>query len=109
MSKFEVYKDKKGETRFRFRARNGEVVFSSESYKAKASAMKAIESLRKGVAEATVEEVDTAAKTAAKPAAKASAKTAKPSKAAAKPAAKTASKPKTAAKTASKPKAKANA
>ena len=46
MSKFEVYKDKKGETRFRYRAANGEVMFSSEGYKAKASAMKAIESIK---------------------------------------------------------------
>ena len=47
MSKFEVYKDKKGETRFRFRAGNGEIVFTSESYKAKASAVSAIESIKK--------------------------------------------------------------
>ena len=105
MSKFEIYKDKKGETRFRFRAKNGEVMFTSEGYKAKASAVKAIESLRKNVAEATVEEMAPAAKTAP---AKAAAKPAKP-KAAAKPA-KAAAKPaKAAAKTAAKPKAEAKA
>jgi len=105
VSKFEIYKDKKGETRFRFRAKNGEVMFTSEGYKAKASAVKAIESLRKNVAEAVVEEMAPAAKAAP---AKAAAKPAKP-KAAAKPA-KAAAKPaKAAAKTAVKPKAEAKA
>ena len=60
MAKFEVYKDKKGETRFRFRANNGETVFTSEGYKAKASAMKTIESIRKSVADAPVEELKAA-------------------------------------------------
>lgn len=111
MSKFELYKDKKGETRFRFRANNGEIMFSSEGYKARASAVKAIESLKKNVASATVEEpaaTKPAAKpkAAAKPAAKA--KAAKPAaKAAAKPAAKKTTKP--AAKAASKPVAKKTA
>lgn len=111
MSKFELYKDKKGETRFRFRANNGEIMFSSEGYKARASAVKAIESLKKNVASATVEEpaaTKPAAKpkAAAKPAAKA--KAAKPTaKAAAKPAAKKTAKP--AAKAASKPVAKKTA
>ena len=109
MSKFELYKDKKGETRFRFRASNGEVMFSSEGYKAKASAVKAIESLKKSVATATVEEPTAAKKPAAKPAAKAkapakAAAAKAPAKAAAKPAAKTAAKP--AAKAAAKPAAK---
>ncbi|WEX07306.1 DUF1508 domain-containing protein [Chelativorans sp. AA-79] len=102
MSKFELYKDKKGETRFRFRANNGEVMFSSEGYKAKASAVKAIESLRKNVASATVEEMEPAAKkTPAKAAAKAPAKAAK-AKAPAK-----AAKPKAAAKAPAKAKSAA--
>lgn len=111
MSKFELYKDKKGETRFRFRANNGEIMFSSEGYKARASAVKAIESLKKNVASATVEEpaatkLAAKPKAAAKPAAKA--KAAKPTaKAAAKPAAKKTAKP--AAKAASKPAAKKTA
>lgn len=54
--KFEVYKDKAGEFRFRFIASNGEKMFGSEGYKAKASAMKAIESIKKNVPEATVED-----------------------------------------------------
>jgi uncharacterized protein YegP (UPF0339 family) len=79
VSKFELYKDKKGETRFRFRAKNGEVMFSSEGYKARASAVKAIESLKKNVAVATIDDSALAPKPAAKPAAKAKA----PAKAAA--------------------------
>ena len=47
MYKFEVYKDKKGEFRFRFKASNGEIMFLSEGYKAKASAISAIESIKK--------------------------------------------------------------
>jgi uncharacterized protein YegP (UPF0339 family) len=77
VSKFEIYKDKKGETRFRYRASNGEIVFSSEGYKAKASATKAIESIKKNAPTATVEE-------AAAPAKKAPAKAAKPAAAKAK-------------------------
>lgn len=109
MSKFEVYKDKKGETRFRYRAKNGEIVFASEGYKAKASAMKAIESIKKNAPTATVEEEAAPAKKApAKPAAaKAAAKPAAAKPAAAKPAAKAAAKP--AAKAAAKPAAKAAA
>lgn len=56
MYKFEVYKDKGGEFRFRFRASNGEVMFSSEGYSAKASALKSIESIRKHVADAAVDD-----------------------------------------------------
>ena len=56
MYKFEVYKDKVGEFRFRFRASNGETMFSSEGYKAKASALSAIESIKKNTPEAEVED-----------------------------------------------------
>ncbi|MFN3523227.1 MAG: YegP family protein [Phenylobacterium sp.] len=45
--KFEIYKDKAGEFRVRFRAANGEVMFSTEGYKAKSSAKNAIESILK--------------------------------------------------------------
>lgn len=54
--KFEVYKDKKGEFRVRF-SYNGEVMFSTEGYAAKASAMNAIESIKKNGPGAPVEEV----------------------------------------------------
>lgn len=89
VSKFEVYKDKKGETRFRYRAGNGEIVFSSEGYKAKASAMKSIESIKKNVPTAEVEEIKPAAKKAPAKAAAAKPAAAKAS-AAKKPAAKSA-------------------
>ena len=88
MSKFEVYKDKKGETRFRYRAKNNEIMFSSEGYAAKASAMSAIKSIMKNATTATIDD-QTVAKPAAKPAAKKAAakpaKAAAPKKAAAKP------------------------
>jgi uncharacterized protein len=45
--KFELYKDKAGEFRFRLKASNGENVGSSEGYKAKSSATKGIESVVK--------------------------------------------------------------
>lgn len=54
--KFEVYTDKAGEFRFRLKARNGEIIAVSEGYKAKASCMNGIESVRKNAPEATVVE-----------------------------------------------------
>ena len=54
MYKFEVYKDKAGEFRFRFKASNGETMFLSEGYKAKASAVSAIESIKKNTPSAEV-------------------------------------------------------
>lgn len=47
MYKFEIYQDKAGEYRFRFKASNGETMFSSEGYTAKASAIQAIESIKR--------------------------------------------------------------
>ena len=60
MYKFEVYKDKAGEFRFRFKASNGETMFSSEGYKAKASAMHAIESIQKNTPGAAIDDQTTA-------------------------------------------------
>lgn len=54
--KFEVYKDKAGEYRFRFKAPNGEKMFGSEGYSSKSSAMSAIESIKKNSPGASVEE-----------------------------------------------------
>ncbi len=45
--KFELYEDKAGEYRFRLKARNGEIVATSEGYKSKASCLNGIESVRK--------------------------------------------------------------
>lgn len=53
--KFEVYTDKAGEFRFRLKASNGEILLASESYRAKASALSGIESVKKNAANATVE------------------------------------------------------
>jgi uncharacterized protein len=60
MYKFEIYKDKAGEFRFRFKASNGETMFSSEGYKAKASAVSAIESIKKNTPGATTVDTTTA-------------------------------------------------
>ena len=48
--KFECYKDKAGEFRFRLKAGNGETILSSEGYKARASCDNGIESVRKNSA-----------------------------------------------------------
>ena len=53
--KFEVYADKSGEFRFRLKARNGEVIATSEGYKAKSSCLNGIESVKKNAPEAAVE------------------------------------------------------
>lgn len=45
--KFEIFKDKKGEYRFRLVAGNGEIVLASEGYKSKASAMNGAASVQK--------------------------------------------------------------
>lgn len=54
--KFEMYTDKAGEFRFRLKARNGEIIAVSEGYKAKASCLNGIESVRKNAPEAEVVE-----------------------------------------------------
>jgi uncharacterized protein YegP (UPF0339 family) len=45
--KFEVYKDKAGEFRFRLKAANGQNIMASEGYSAKASCMNGIKSVQK--------------------------------------------------------------
>ena len=52
--KFEIYKDKAGEFRFRLKATNGQVIVTGEGYKAKASCMNGIESIGKNAPEAEV-------------------------------------------------------
>lgn len=54
--KFELYKDNAGEYRFRLKARNGEIIASSEGYTAKSNCLNGIESVRKNAAEASIEE-----------------------------------------------------
>ena len=45
--KFECYKDKAGEYRFRLKAGNGETILSSEGYSSKAGCENGIESVKK--------------------------------------------------------------
>ena len=52
--KFEMFTDKKGEFRFRLKATNGEIIAASEGYKAKASCLNGIESVKKNAPEAEV-------------------------------------------------------
>lgn len=53
--KFEIYKDKRGEYRVRFKY-NSEVMFASEGYSSKASAKNAIESIKKNGPDAEIED-----------------------------------------------------
>jgi uncharacterized protein YegP (UPF0339 family) len=52
--KFEVYTDKAGEYRFYLKARNGEIIASSEGYKSKASCLNGIESVKKNAPDAEI-------------------------------------------------------
>jgi uncharacterized protein YegP (UPF0339 family) len=57
-AKFEVYKDKAGEYRFRLKAGNGEVIASGEGYSSKQACLGGIESVKKNASEAPIEEID---------------------------------------------------
>ena len=54
--KFEVYTDKAGEFRFRLKALNGQIIAVSEGYKAIASCMNGIESVKKNAIDAKISE-----------------------------------------------------
>ncbi len=56
--KFEMYTDKAGEFRFRLKARNGEIIAASEGYKAKASCLNGIDSVRRNAPDAAVEKIE---------------------------------------------------
>ena len=60
--KYEIYKDKGGEFRFRLKARNGEIIGKSEGYKAKASAKKGIASIAKNAPDAPIVVIEPEAK-----------------------------------------------
>ena len=53
-AKFEVYKDKAGEFRFRLKAGNGEIILTGEGYKAKASCKNGIDSIGRNAPDAEV-------------------------------------------------------
>jgi uncharacterized protein YegP (UPF0339 family) len=55
--KFEVYKDKAGEFRVRFKY-NAEIIFSTEGYASRSGAKSAIESIRKNVGGAEIVDID---------------------------------------------------
>ena len=52
---FEVYKDKKGEFRFRLKATNGQIIATGEGYTTKPACLKGIESVKKNAVDAKVE------------------------------------------------------
>lgn len=54
--KFEVYADKAGEFRFRLKATNGQIIAVSEGYKAMASCLNGIESVKKNAPDAAIAE-----------------------------------------------------
>ena len=54
--KFEMYEDKGGEFRFRLKARNGEIIATSEGYTTKANCENGIESVKKNAPEAQIVE-----------------------------------------------------
>ena len=56
--KFEMYTDKAGEFRFRLKARNGETIAASEGYKAKASCLNGIDSVRRNAPDTAVEKIE---------------------------------------------------
>jgi len=45
--KFEIYKDKSGEFRFRLKASNGQVVASGQGYDSKAGVLKGVEAVKR--------------------------------------------------------------
>lgn len=54
--KFEIYKDKAGEYRVRFKY-NSETIFSTEGYSSKSSAKNAIESIKKNGPDAPTDDL----------------------------------------------------
>lgn len=55
--KFEIYKDKAGEFRVRFKY-NAEIIFSTEGYASKSGAKSAVESIKKYVGDAEIVELE---------------------------------------------------
>lgn len=55
--KFEIYKDRSGQFRFRLKAGNGEVVAQGESYPTKAGAIRGTEAVQRAADGATVEDL----------------------------------------------------
>ena len=58
--KFEIYLDKAGEIRFRLKATNGQIIGVSEGYKAMASCVNGIESVKKNAVDTKIEKAEKA-------------------------------------------------
>ncbi len=56
--KFEIYQDKAGELRFRLKARNGEIIATSEGYKSMKSCVNGVESVKKNAPDSPIEEAE---------------------------------------------------
>ena len=54
--RFELYRDRRGEYRFRLRARNGKIIAISEAYTSRGACAAGIESVITGAAQADIEE-----------------------------------------------------
>jgi len=54
--RFELYRDGRGEYRFRLKAGNGEIIAVSEGYSSKAGALNGIESVRSNAPDATLQD-----------------------------------------------------
>ena len=54
--KYQVYKDKKGQYRFRLKAANGQIIATGESYKELESCLSGINSIKKNASSALIEE-----------------------------------------------------
>ena len=57
MAKFEIYKDKKGQFRWRLLANNNQVIATGEGYTSKASCKNGIESVKKNAPKASLEDL----------------------------------------------------
>ncbi len=53
--KFELYRDRAGQFRFRLRSRNGKIIAVSDAYGSRAAALSGLESVRKNAADAALE------------------------------------------------------
>jgi len=73
-AKFEIYKDKANQFRFRLKAANGEIIASGESYPDKKSVLKGVASVQKSSAAAVIVDTTVEKEAAKKPAAKKPAK-----------------------------------
>lgn len=58
--KFEIYADKANEFRFRLKAKNGEIIATSEGYKTMDSCKNGIESVRKNAENALIVDIEAA-------------------------------------------------